>query len=546
MATPLPTIAINTEETAFAVLEGNVILEKVNVSILDMSRKVTSSLGHLTGAFISFTENLKEQQAAILAAAALSAPSSPASSEDGDGNNKKNKGGFIDNVIEGGLMKAAGISIAASISSIITSIMASMTGIVTAFTRIGRGLLRFGRLAGRLFLPITLIIGSIGAISASWESFANGDIWTGLEQAVTGFFNSVVTIPLDLIKDGVAWLLSKMGFDDAAEVLNSFSFTEEFNKIIGKIFDGVKGAFSVITDLFTFGEEDKTALGLLGKLTDLVYAPVNMVINFVRGLFGWSEEGAPPFKLQDWIGEKITQVIDWVYGLFSWAGEGIAAGWTSLTDYISQKWTDIKVWFSEKLTWASDAVGEGWTSLTDYIAQKWTDIKVWFSEKLTWANDAAETGVGFISTLVSDAWTSVKKWFLDSLSGITDALPSWEDITSSIISRLPAWMIPDDYKTSEMRVDDLKAQIANDKERLDSGPKFGRGALSATARAEIAKEMKDKQAEIAEIESQKLSKNGSGASVSMTDGSSRTTNNYGGNNTTLGVVPQIGGGRPDR
>jgi hypothetical protein len=552
MATPLPTIATNTEETAIAVLEGNDILEKVNVSILDMRDRVTTVLNDLTNTFNSFTESLKEQQAALINALSL-APNNDAGEGDGEGgNNRKNKTSFLDNVIEKGLMQAAGISIAASIAGIITSMTTWLTGIVTTFTKIGTGLIKFAKLGGRLFLPITLIIGAIGAVSASWESFANGDIWTGLEQAVTGFFNSIVTIPLDLIKDVVAWLLSKMGFDEAADVLNSFSFTEEFNKLIGKLFDGVKGAFSLITDLFTFGEEDKTLLGTLGKLTDIVFLPVNMAINFVSGLFGWSEEGAPPFKLQDWIGEKIMQVIDWVSGMFSWAGEGIAAGWTSLTDYISQKWTDITSWFSEKLSWATEGVGEGWSSLTDYISQKWTDITNWFSEKLSWSNDDSESeeGPGFISKLVSDAWASVTQWFTDSLAGITDSLPSWEDITASIISKLPSWMVPDSYKTPEMLTGELKAKIAENQgliSQIDSG-QGGNSYLTrdSVERSRAAEEMAAQQKQLAEIEAQKLSKNGAAGSINVTGGSSTTTQNYGGDSIIMGIAPQIGGGRPDR
>lgn len=546
MATPLPTIATNTEETAFAVLEGNDILKDLNISIIDMSRKVTSALGHLTGAFISFTKDLKDQQAAVLAAAALAASSSAPEGDDSGDNKKKNKSNFLDNTIEKGLMQAAGISIAASIAGIVTSMTTWLTGIVTTFTKIRTGLMIFARLGGRLFLPLTLIIGAIGAVSASWESFANGDIWTGLEQAVTGFFNSIVTIPLDLIKDGVAWLLSKMGFDEAADVLNSFSFTDEFNKIISKLFDGVKGAFSVITDLFTFGEEDKTALGLLGKLTDLVNAPVNMAINYVSGIFGWSEEGAPPFKLQDWIGEKIMQVIDWVYGVFSWAGEGIAAGWTSLTDYISQKWTDITSWFGAKLSWANDAVGEGWTSLTDYIAQKWTDITGWFSAKLSWANDVAETGAGFISTLVSDAWASVTQWFTDSLAGITGALPSWEDITSSIIASLPSWMIPDSYKTPEMKVQSIKDKISQTQSAIDDNSLLSVGLSNEDEKKYVSELMAELTKATADLAVANANGKGSGTVNNISGGSSTTTQNYGGGTTIMGVPAEIGGGRPDR
>ncbi len=662
MATPLPTIATNTEETAFAVLKGNVILDKVNVAIFDMSKKMTSSIGHLTAAFISFTKDLKEQQDQMLNDAALSAPSTvkPASKPDPSGSN--DSGNFIDNVNEHGFRKAVGLSIVSSIASIFTNMTSWLTGIVATFGKIGQSILKFARFGTKLFLPLTIIIGAIGAISASWESFANGDIWGGLEKAVTGFFNTVVTIPLDLIKDGVAWLLKKMGFDEAADVLDSFSFTEEFNKIIGKIFGGVKEAFKVITDLFSFGEKDKTALGLLGKLQDIIYAPINMAIGFIRGLFGWTEEeGAAPFKLQDWIWGKIDEAIGWVKGLFSWAGGKIAegwtnltnyvsgkwediktwvtgklewatgtigagwtsltdfvsgkwediktwvtgkltwatgaigAGWTSLTDFVSGKWEDIKTWVTDKLTWATDtigagwtsltdfvsgkwediktwvtgklewatgaigagwtnltdfvsgkwediktlftgklewatgAIGAGWTSLTDFVSGKWEDIKTWFGEKLTMATDTVGAGANFISQLVTDAWGSVKQWFTDALSGITDALPSWDDITTGIISRLPSWMVPDSFKTPGMIALEIKERMAENQalvDQIDSG-KGGNSwnTRDWVERRQALEEITADQAKLADLEAARVKR--------MGDTNIVTTNNN--NNSSTGA-----------
>lgn len=544
---PLPIIASNTEETAFAVLEGNVILEKVNIAITDMSKKMTTSIGHLTGSLISFAEAVREQQAAMLAKASLSADDTVSPVKSKGNKDNKDKNNFVDNVIENGLMKAAGMSIISSMAGIFTNMTTWMTGIVTTFTNIGKNIIKFGKLGGRLFVPITLIIGTIGAISASWESFAKGDIWGGLEKAVNGFFNSILTIPLDLIKEVFVWLLKKMSFNETADVLNSFSFTEEFNKSVSRIFNGIKQAFKIITDLFTFSEEDKTALGTLGKLNDIVFAPVNLIINYLRGAFGWSEEDAPPFKLNDWVVTKIDEAIVWVKGLFSWAGEGIAAGWTSLTDYVSQKWTDITTWIAGKLTWTTDTIGAGWTSLTDFVSQKWEDIKSWFGEKLTMAGDTIDSEVNFISKLVTDAWESVKQWFMDALSGIADSLPSMDDITSSLIASLPSWMVPDSYKTPDMIATEIKTKIADEQGRIDrskagSNEYYG---YESTGQAESAKIIKELEAQLAEVNATKTRGGGTNV-VSVSGGSSSVTNNQAGSTVVMGVPNPVGGLSPDR
>lgn len=550
MATPLPTIAINTEETAFAVLEGNVILDTIKVAISDMSKKMTTSIGHLTGAIISFSEMIKEQNAAVMVAASLSAPSTDETPKN-DRKKSKDKGNWVDNVIANGLTKGTGQSIM-TIAKDIGKWLLALVSVKAAFGAASVSIVRFGRLAGRLFWPLTLIIGSIGAVSASWESFANGDIWGGLEKAVTGFFNSVVTIPLDLIKDGVAWLLKKMGFDEAADVLKDFSFTTEFNKIIEKLFLGLKEAVKAVTDLFSFGEEDKTALGLLGKLTDIIFAPINIAIGFIRGLFGWSEEGAPAFKLQDWITTKVDEAIVWVKGLFSWAGDKIAEGWTNLTNYVSEKWEDIKTWITDKLTWATDTIGAGWTSLTDFVSGKWEDIKTWFGEKLTWATDTVGEGANFISQLVTDAWGSVKQWFSDALAGIADALPSWDDITTSIISRLPSWMVPDSFKTPGMIAAEIKAKIAENQalvDQIDSGKGGNTLMFDSVERSRALEEITAGQAKLADLEAARVLKMTRPATGSGGDGGSPqpivTTQNNAGNTIIMQPAANVGGLRAD-
>jgi hypothetical protein len=144
----------------------------------------------------------------------------------------------------------------------------------------------------------------------------DGDFVGGAEKIITGLVTTILGLPADLLKNAVAWVIGKLGFNETADILREFSFTDLFRQIISSVFNGAKSAVDVIKDLFTFGEEDMTALGLLGKLTDLVYAPVNMAINFVRGIFGF-DESDEPFKLQDFIQEKISSIIGSIAQIFS-------------------------------------------------------------------------------------------------------------------------------------------------------------------------------------------------------------------------------------
>lgn len=329
---------------------------------------------------------------------------------------KQSSTGLVDNINEKGLLKGTGTSLLSGITGIFATIGGYVTKFINVFKKVGGFIAKFGKLASRLFLPLTLAIGAISGIVAGWKDFTEGNYWEGTEKTITGFFNSIVGIPLDLIKDGISWLLKKMGFSETAAILDSFKFTEEFEKIISSLFAGVKESVKVVTDLFKFEEEDKTALGLLGKLTDLVYAPVNMAIGFVKGLFGF-EKTDEPFKLQDWISNKALEGIAWVKGLFTWAGETIATGWTNLTDYISGVWDDIDTWFTDKFTWAGFTIAKGWTNLTDYVDIKWKSILRWFTEKFEWAKADLAKDWTNLTTFVGAKWQQVVD-FIDEKLGI--------------------------------------------------------------------------------------------------------------------------------
>jgi hypothetical protein len=201
---------------------------------------------------------------------------------------------------------------------------------------------KIASVVGKIFAPIAIVMTIFDTIKGAIAGYAEGGILGAFEGAITGFFTSLIAAPLDLLKNVVSWVAGAFGFDRVAEVLDSFSFAELFKQIIGSLFNGVSSAVSVVTDLFTFGEEDMTLFGALGKLTDLVYAPVNMAINFVRGMFGF-EETEEPFKLQDWISEQFNSIIDSIKEMFSFI-----PSITELGDMV----------FNALPTWMQDLFGE--------------------------------------------------------------------------------------------------------------------------------------------------------------------------------------------
>ena len=186
-----------------------------------------------------------------------------------------------------------------------------------------------GRILGRIFAPLTVIMGVWEAVSGIYEGFTSteGDmidkILGGLEGGISNLVDFFIAAPLDLVKDIISWAAGKLGFENASEVLDSFSFSDLFRQVIGGLFDGVRGIKDFVVSLFTI-PEDATLLEKIGLtvagIVDVITYPINLAVNFIKGMFGLNNEelgGDKPFRLSLFVQDTIQMVIDKITGLFS-------------------------------------------------------------------------------------------------------------------------------------------------------------------------------------------------------------------------------------
>jgi hypothetical protein len=197
-----------------------------------------------------------------------------------------------------------------------SKIVSTIMSIGGWFSDLGKIIGKIAGVVGKIFAPIAILMTAFDTVRGIIQGYAEGGLLGALEGGVTGFFNSLIFGPLDLLKNVVSWVTGKLGFENFAAILDSFSFSELFSGLVSAIFDGVSSVISVVTDLFTFSEEDMTAFGMLGKLTDLVFLGVNSAINFVMGMFGFETEDGEPFKLQNLIWSTIDNVVAFFTDLF--------------------------------------------------------------------------------------------------------------------------------------------------------------------------------------------------------------------------------------
>ena len=108
--------------------------------------------------------------------------------------------------------------------------------------------------------PVTVITGMVAGIMGFFTDFnksqKDGDgilksLYLGFAGFAKGAVNAIIMKPLDLLKDGVAWIAGKLGFENFEKMLSEFSFEETFTSLVDGLTRMVTGAFEWIIDSVT-------------------------------------------------------------------------------------------------------------------------------------------------------------------------------------------------------------------------------------------------------------------------------------------------------
>ena len=168
-----------------------------------------------------------------------------------------------------------------------------------------------GSTLGKIFLPITFLMTIFDFVTGFMDGYDEGGVLGGLEGGITKVFQGIIGMPLDLLKKGVGYILGFFGFDNAKAALDKFSFSDLIGDLIGSIFDGLKGVFGFLTNLFDFS--DLTIFSVFEKLIDIVFLPLNLAVNFLKDIFGFGDPDKP-FSFGEFItgilGDAIKMITD--------------------------------------------------------------------------------------------------------------------------------------------------------------------------------------------------------------------------------------------
>jgi hypothetical protein len=169
--------------------------------------------------------------------------------------------------------------------------------IVGFFADIGGKLKYFfklGEVIGKKILfPIVTIYDTVmGAI----EGYEKDGIFGAIKGAFSGLINSIIGGVLDLLKDGVSWVLNALGFENASKALDSFSFQDLITKVVDGFFNFIKGMIDFVIDIFTNPEK---ALETLKGIGDSMREFGKKVLRLAlptpggSGIAGWVSKAIP-------------------------------------------------------------------------------------------------------------------------------------------------------------------------------------------------------------------------------------------------------------
>lgn len=152
----------------------------------------------------------------------------------------------------------------------------------------------FGTLGRLLGWPLTIIIGLVSGIKASIAKFSEGDLLGGGIAFITGAINGAVLSIVDMFKNGISWLASKLFGEDnpVTTFLNSFSFEELFTTFmtnvetfIRSIPEKVTALVDNVKDFFTgFMEAEDPIAYLMEPISQMIQDIKDFVLSLIPSM----------------------------------------------------------------------------------------------------------------------------------------------------------------------------------------------------------------------------------------------------------------------
>ena len=230
-----------------------------------------------------------------------------------------------------------------------------INSVVNFFKATGQVFAKVVSVVGKVFAPIAFIMGIFDFASGAIEGFQKTEgnmmqkLLGGLVGGIKGLLDGMIAVPLDMLKNGIAYIMEFFGADPSTvDSIRSFSFSQLLTDLFDAPLEMLKKAGNWITDkLFglSMGEMLESPFEsvkmMIAKYLTLPYDLLIQGVAWIAEKLGFGEfaETLASFSVYDevmkiftTIQETVTSAIDGIVEMFISAKEAVSGAISSAGD----------------------------------------------------------------------------------------------------------------------------------------------------------------------------------------------------------------------
>jgi hypothetical protein len=158
---------------------------------------------------------------------------------------------------------------------------AAAGGMLTKLIGAFKGILR---VVGKLFIPLTIIMGIFDGIMGAIEGFKEGGIIGAFRGALVGIVDGLIGWLVGIGQFIVSGLLDLFGFEDAAKIVEEFNFKEFLDKYMGFL-NPIVGFIDLFDETSLIRKNFDKALQKVSGVSDFVSNIWEDITEAIKGMF---------------------------------------------------------------------------------------------------------------------------------------------------------------------------------------------------------------------------------------------------------------------
>ena len=237
--------------------------------------------------------------------------------------------------------------------------------------KIGKVFVKLGKVLG---WPLTIALALYAGIKGFIDGFKVGGIIGGIKGYISGMFESLIGGLLDLLKDGVSWVLGALGFKNAEKWLDSFSFSDLFKQYVDFMFQPLIVMVDAVKKFFAGDGLDKFFNdNPIGKFAKGYYAIMWNVLVKTFEFFKML-----PLKIWDGLKGMGSLIGKMAKGYFSIVKK-VFSFFKSIPNRILKMFSSAVVKFSDFALGTADILNDFYKKILKAVLPRYDSTKEWFT-----------------------------------------------------------------------------------------------------------------------------------------------------------------------